>query len=564
MKEALKGLSRSVNIAARVVPLLLLIAAGLFLDASTASGDPPASTWTVASTPSLPDGGNNALNGVSCVSSSYCIAVGSNGVYPDLATLAEEWDGSSWTVLLPPDASASDFLQSVSCLSTTFCMAVGQSEGTPLTELWDGSTWTIEDAPPVGPGIFTALNSISCTSTQFCAAVGEWSPGSLTGSVMEIWDGTTWSLSSPLNGNEDNLASQLDSVSCTSASFCLGVGVNSSAVTWGGSSWSEVSGTPPANELFSGVSCESDIACTIVGAGNGSGTVSLIENWNGTSWTSTTPPAGPAAYALNQLSCVQSTCVAVGSTNSGTIASYQPVVVTESDGSWDFVGSPGVPSSPGSLATAVSCVQLACVSTGQTDNTSATDTQTFAMMAPFNLMPSVAAVSPSTGPTSGGTSVTISGTNFSSTPGAVNVSFGAVAATDVSCTSSTQCTATSPAGSAGIVDVTVTVGGLTSPTSSADQFTYVTPPPTPTVTGVSPSSGPSGGGTAVTISGTNFSSTPGAVNVSFGAVAATDVSCTSSTQCTATSPAGSAGIVDVTVTEGARRRPRLRLTSSRT
>jgi hypothetical protein len=92
---------------------------------------------------------------------------------------------------------------------------------------------------------------------------------------------------------------------------------------------------------------------------------------------------------------------------------------------------------------------------------------------PFTLtappVSTVTAVSPTTGLTSGGTAVTITGTNF--LPGAT-VKFGTVSATGITVVSATSITATSPANSVGVVDVTVTTGGGTSATSSADQFTY--------------------------------------------------------------------------------------------
>ena len=74
-------------------------------------------------------------------------------------------------------------------------------------------------------------------------------------------------------------------------------------------------------------------------------------------------------------------------------------------------------------------------------------------------------------------------------------------------------TATAPAGNLGAVDVKVTTAGGTTATSAADKFTYIVPP-VPTVTGVSPASGPSTGGTTVTITGTGFA---GASAVNFGA-----------------------------------------------
>ena len=155
----------------------------------------------------------------------------------------------------------------------------------------------------------------------------------------------------------------------------------------------------------------------------------------------------------------------------------------------------------------------------------------------YKYVPSVTSVSPTSGPTTGGTTVTINGTGFT---GATGVSFGGTAAT-FSVKSSSQISATAPAGAAGTVDITVTTPGGTSATSTNDQYTYVTPP---TVTRVSPSSGPAAGGTSVTIAGTNFT---GATAVSFGGTAASTFTVTSATSITATSPAGS-GAVDVTVT----------------
>jgi streptogramin lyase len=80
--------------------------------------------------------------------------------------------------------------------------------------------------------------------------------------------------------------------------------------------------------------------------------------------------------------------------------------------------------------------------------------------------PAVTAISPATGPSSGGVPVTITGANLIDG----SVKFGGTAATSVSC-GDTTCTATSPALAAGTVDVTVTTGGGTSATTAADRFT---------------------------------------------------------------------------------------------
>jgi hypothetical protein len=155
--------------------------------------------------------------------------------------------------------------------------------------------------------------------------------------------------------------------------------------------------------------------------------------------------------------------------------------------------------------------------------------------------PTLTSLSLSSGPIAGGTSVTITGTGFVS---GMTVSFGSNLATNVVVASSTSLTATSPAGTSiygGMVNVLVTTVNGTSAILSADQFTYISPV---TVTGLSVQTGPTGGGTQVVITGTDFN---GATAVMFGGNPAASFTVNSATQITATSPAGG-GTVDVTVT----------------
>ena len=91
--------------------------------------------------------------------------------------------------------------------------------------------------------------------------------------------------------------------------------------------------------------------------------------------------------------------------------------------------------------------------------------------------PIVTDVNPNGGLTSGGTGVVITGTEFT---GATKVTFGGteVDADDFTVDSDTQITATAPAHAAGTVQVQVTTPAGASVDTSADDFTYVAPPPT--------------------------------------------------------------------------------------
>ena len=158
-------------------------------------------------------------------------------------------------------------------------------------------------------------------------------------------------------------------------------------------------------------------------------------------------------------------------------------------------------------------------------------------------VPTVTGISTTSGPTSGGTSVTITGTGLNV---ATAVYFGSDPASFTLGTA-TSLTAVAPAEAAGTVDITVAnPGGTRSATSSADQYTYVA---APTVTGVSPSSGPLAGGTTVTVSGSGFmvNSSSVVAAVYFGSEQASSYSVSSVGSLTAVAPAEAAGTVDITV-----------------
>jgi hypothetical protein len=154
--------------------------------------------------------------------------------------------------------------------------------------------------------------------------------------------------------------------------------------------------------------------------------------------------------------------------------------------------------------------------------------------------PTVLSVTPSAGPTAGGTQVSISGTNLG-TASTVTVDFGVNNPATVVSDNGSTLVVNSPAGS-GTVDVVVTTSKGTSTTSPADQFTYDV---APTVSGVSPSTGANGGNTTVTITGSGF--TP-ATQVDFGSNPAANFVVNSDTQIAAVSPVGAVGTVDITVT----------------
>lgn len=151
----------------------------------------------------------------------------------------------------------------------------------------------------------------------------------------------------------------------------------------------------------------------------------------------------------------------------------------------------------------------------------------------------VNAVTPSTGSTAGGTSVTITGTNFSGTP---TVTFGGTAATGVTLVDQNKITAVTPAGSAGTVNVVVSDG--TNSATLTGGFTYFAPPTVTTI----PRSGGLTGTQTITIVGSGF--VTGQTTVMFGTIElpSSSVTVVSSTELLVTLPKRLPGRATVTIT----------------
>ena len=293
--------------------------------------------WSIQPTPN-PGSNGGLLTGVSCSSRSACAAVGyysTPGPLQSLGTLAERWNGTRWSIQPTPNPGGDEdsVLDGVSCTSPSACTAVGYyiitgntftEQGPPpatLAERWNGISWSIQPTP--NPGSGSTLTGVSCTSPSACTAVGYYFTGNTSATLAERWNGNTWSIQpTPNPGSRGSL---LNGVSCTSGSACTAVGYyvtgNTQATLaerWNGTTWS-IQPTPNAGRGsgLDGVSCTSGSACTAVG-GNGPGGVALAgatlaERWNGTRWSIQHTPNPAPLSGLLGVSCTSgSACTAVG------------------------------------------------------------------------------------------------------------------------------------------------------------------------------------------------------------------------------------------------------------
>lgn len=394
------------------------------------------SAWSITPSPSPAGASQSALNAVSCSSATNCLAVGQKEIGSSETTLTEKWNGTAWSSVASPNPSGSSFSQllAVSCPSATACFAVGGGS-TSLIEKWNGTTWSLATAPA---GL--ALSGVACTSVTACWAVGSQSSIS-TPSAIVRWNGSTWTLTShtgPVihtgslvatscadatncfgvghyttpggtigtlierpsgtawavvaSPNPAGVESDLQGVSCASATDCFGVGrtrvYNGNFRTliehWNGTAWSitpSPNNTTQRNELRS-VSCVSATSCFAVGLYGGGVPKTLVLHWNGTAWAVVTSPnkSGSGDNELSGVSCASATsCMAVGIWQDSSLNSAKTLILRMSGSTWAVVASPN----PSSASNAfnqlfgVSCVSATnCYAAGNREDFNQTFSKT--------------------------------------------------------------------------------------------------------------------------------------------------------------------------------------------
>jgi hypothetical protein len=303
-------------------------------------------SWNLVPSPN-PSASNNFLNGVDCLSTNFCFAVGAT-VSPTQGghvSLIEEWDGNKWSVVTSPNvnpATEGNYLNSISCASIKFCVAVGEHQANDasaqgvLVEQWNGRTWQTASAPnPSDTSQF--LGGVSCISETFCIAAGDYSLGPVTNFVtqtlIEQWNGTDWTTQASPSPNSMHF-NGLYSVSCGSSTTCLAVGWytpdGQSAFglveTWQSGVWSlsDVNGVTPNGAVLFGVTCPTSTACSAAGyTNNGVANQTLILDWQQGVWSAAQTPNTSASQdnGLNGIDCPKVRfCFAVGSSFDGVTA----------------------------------------------------------------------------------------------------------------------------------------------------------------------------------------------------------------------------------------------------
>jgi subtilisin family serine protease len=295
-----------------------------------------------------------------------------------------------WIIETTPNASGAESsnLFDMACEpeSTTACTAVGKqtaSGGTssPYAQYWNGSSWSNQStATPVG-ATAAELQADHCLAKTSCVAAGSYTTATGTLSLIESWNGTSWSIQTspnPVGATETHLKG----ISCKEITACIAVGYSGSSSTsslvamrgnsgtWTLQTVPLPSGVGAVGGELTGVDCTSTTSCVAVGRYYLSATTywGMISTWNGTTWTTQVAPkptGEPKRSTLLDISCSStSSCTAVGGYLNKS--SVQVTYVVKWNGtSWSWQESPNPTGSTNTPLQNVSCVASSpCVAVG--------------------------------------------------------------------------------------------------------------------------------------------------------------------------------------------------------
>ena len=265
-----------------------------------------------------------AYGAVSCVSKTFCIAVGTD--YSGTTQL-DQWiryNGTRWSTAKPLPHTT----YGISCVSTTSCVAVGGR----YASRFNGTRWTApQRVMPAGK----YLVDVTCTGARTCRGV----VASNSGAYVTGYDGSSWSVPRKVANPNGTLGiscvgafcvvvdgdvvavhkngrwttqklanfNQLDDVSCVSSTYCVASDYDGNSAIYNGSTWRAKHWTD--YPYFRGVSCASKSFCLMVGD-NGSYPQARIIT--GTTYRQPYTVRLKKANTFGGVSCVSASFCAVG------------------------------------------------------------------------------------------------------------------------------------------------------------------------------------------------------------------------------------------------------------
>lgn len=333
---------------------MLLIAVFAFSSTASAAG-----TWQVVASPN-PSPYENHLQAVAAISTNNAYAVGYSvtGINKGSMvkrTLIEEWNGQQWNVVASPnDGTGDNTLNGIVALSANNIYAVGNG-GNGLILHYNGTSWSVVSHQPL-----CGLNAITASSATDIWAVGGVSDVQSKTCTVHF-NGSTWTVvASPSPGTSDDALFSVAAVSSTDVyavgTYCVGTSCDRGSGNFktlierfNGSTWSVVS-SPNPSTLYNSLNSVAAVSANNIYAvgsnaplngGSPGASATLVERFNGTSWSVVASPNVKGYDYLNAIAIVSANNIyAVGAANIPTAPAHPALIEHFNGSSWSIATNP--------------------------------------------------------------------------------------------------------------------------------------------------------------------------------------------------------------------------------
>jgi len=352
------------------------LSVALFQDSPAQGQTATGSTFEVVRTPN--ENPNSELFAASASSPNDIWAVGQSTIH---------FDGTTWTAFPAPmiKGDNNSFLQGVVAISPTLAWAAGNvTDGAhpgQVIEQWNGTRWSLFPGPKFGKKDQADVFAMTASSAHDVWAIGSlMNRGTgLVSPLFEHWNGTSWTATTVESNHEFLFGASADATNdAWAAGFNGSNNIETAAMHWDGANWKSVA-TPNVGEGTNKLNAVLALApndvwavgfSTPVALPEQAATLTLIEHFDGTSWTVVpSPNVGPnSANQSNRLLGLTATSAndiwAFGSYFPADGSGHQMTLLLHWDGiSWTIAPSPspakggfpcdllwaGVAPSPGNL-----------------------------------------------------------------------------------------------------------------------------------------------------------------------------------------------------------------------
>ncbi len=269
----------------------------------------PATEWQLQSTASE---NFERLTRIACGAVGDCMSVGQGGL---LKAISKHWNGKEWTNVAMPSLATelketveSEKPTGIACSAEAACTMVGRytnaaHELRPFAERWNGTKWVLEPGATALAPSGSELRSVSCPTASFCIAVGEkYVLAEFRYRTLAMsWNGKEWSLMTPLEP-AGSAQGGFNSISCTTASLCMAGGYYGETISsysglaerWNGKEWTIFSVPAPKGvyPILDHVSCKGTEVSSLSCMGINA-RFSLVWRWSGSEWSLIKSPPHP-------------------------------------------------------------------------------------------------------------------------------------------------------------------------------------------------------------------------------------------------------------------------------